>query len=129
MTLAKRIPSELEVFNISNITTGVDICNSKSGKIEILSYDQESFDIILPKPVGSGMLVNIRAKITVNTDSFEFNATGKIEKVRENPDKSYFLHIELNQYNADQWKTFLDAQNAEKTRKESIFKSMRSTEE
>ncbi len=121
--------TDLQITRITNLTNGIDLHKSKQNEImEITEYGAEVITIVLPKPAGKNLLVNIDATLLLNGKKNPFIISGKIIKVEPTLDKTYTIEIELHDFDRVLWNDFLKLRQEAQNQVDDVFRKIKGDE-
>ena len=120
--------SGIELTKIKSLTTEIELFSARGGHpLEVSEYGDKNLVCLVPRTFfAPGQLVTLDGKIRIADLSFVFCATGKLVRSLDASENLTRFEIDLNQYDKDQWKKFLDQVNKDQDRVTALLEKMRS---
>lgn len=120
-----KMTSLFEIKEIKNLTGNAPLSPSDAKTEVITCYHNEITFFIEKAKCALDHLISLKAKIEINKDLFDFEATGKIVELTALENNAFRIKIKMTQLDKKVWQKFIDNLNKTQDRADKILAAMK----
>lgn len=115
----------IAIQQIRNLTTDLELLSLTQKCILVEEFKKQAVVFQSTAIAQVGQFLMLAGQVIVNRKASRFEATGKVVSITPGPDKLNRFEIDLQQFNKDIWKKFLDGSKSNQARVDKMVADIR----